>query len=218
MSNVDSTTQNSPPKVPKSIKIHPEDKTKRRFLVASLTTVSGVAVGALVGPVIETMYPTAAQKALSMTIIDLAPIEPGMQFVAMWQGKPVIVINRTKGMLKQVIDAEKKNLLKDPDCKVPQQPPYCKAPYRSRIPEWYVGIKICNHLCCVPHYRPKAHSVTPWWPGGFHCPCHGSMYDLSARVIKGSPAPHNMAIPEYDIDTKTMKVTVTKWYPPAQLC
>jgi ubiquinol-cytochrome c reductase iron-sulfur subunit len=44
------------------------------------------------------------------------------------------------------------------------------------------------------------------------------MYDLSARVIKGSPAPHNMAVPEYDIDVEKKSVVVTNMYPLAHLC
>lgn len=213
MSDTHHTLDNKP-----SIQRHPEDKTKRRFLIAALAGAGGTVIGVTVGPMIKTLYPTAAQKALSITKIDLNLVMPGMQFIAMWQGKPVITINRTKAMLKQVLLAQNKNLLKDPHCKIPQQPPYCPAPYRARVPQWYVGIKICNHLCCVPHYKPILHSVTSWWPGGFHCPCHGSMYDLSARVIHGSPAPHNMTIPEYTIDLKKMEVVVTKWYPPAVLC
>lgn len=194
------------------------DRTRRRFLTA-LATASGAAVaGTIAVPMVKTLYPTAAADALATTTIDLSPIEPGMQMVALWQEKPVIVVNRTKEMLATLDEAEKKGLLKDPHCEVPQQPPYCKNKYRARVPEWYVGIKICNHLCCIPHYRPKKGSVAPWWLGGFHCPCHGSMYDLSARVIKGSPAPHNMAIPEYDMDLKKMQVVVTKMYPLAHLC
>ncbi len=192
--------------------------TRRRFLTA-MTAVTGTAVaGAVVVPMVQSLEPTAAASALATTTIDLTPIEPGMQVTAMWQEKPVIVINRTPEMLATLDETMQKGLLKDPNCNVPQQPPYCKNKYRSRIPEWYVGIRICNHLCCIPHYRPKKGSVAPWWLGGFHCPCHGSMYDLSCRVIKGSPAPHNMAVPEYEIDIAKKKVVVTHMYPLAHLC
>lgn len=194
------------------------DVTRRRFLTA-LVTASGAAVaGTIAVPLVESLYPTAAAQALATTTVDLSPIEPGMQMVALWQEKPVVIVNRTKEMLATLDEVEKQGILKDPASNVPQQPPYCKNKYRAREPEWFVGIKICNHLCCIPHYRPKKGSVAPWWLGGFHCPCHGSMYDLSARVIKGSPAPHNMAIPEYDIDLQKMQVVVTKMYPLAHLC
>ena len=32
--------------------------------------------------------------------------------------------------------------------------------------------------------------------GGYFCPCHGSHYDASGRIMKG-PAPLNLEVPEY---------------------
>jgi Rieske Fe-S protein len=128
---------------------HAPNVTRRRFLTA-LVTVSGAAVaGTIAIPMVKSLDPTAAAAALATTTIDLSPIEPGMQMVALWQEKPVIVVNRTPEMLATLDEAEQKGILKDPNCNVPQQPPYCKNKYRSRVPEWYVGIKICNH--CVAY-------------------------------------------------------------------
>ncbi len=58
-------------------------------------------------------------------------------------------------------------------------------------------VGICTHFGCVPDYRPD---IVPTdlgsaWPGGFFCPCHGSRYDLSARVYKKMPAPLNLPVP-----------------------
>jgi len=44
---------------------------------------------------------------------------------------------------------------------------------------------------------------TAEWPGGFVCPCHGSKFDLSGRVFKGSPAPKNLLIPPHQYLTDT---------------
>jgi len=33
--------------------------------------------------------------------------------------------------------------------------------------------------------------------GGFHCPCHGSKYDMAGRVFKNQPAPQNLVMPYY---------------------
>ena len=202
----------------------PQDRQKnpslgrRRFLIAA-TSVAGAGVVIPVAvALVESLEPTAAEAAAASTTVNLAPIEPGMQLTVPWQKKPVIIVNRTPEMLASLLEAEKKNLLKDPKCLVPQQPPYCQNMYRARKPEWLVMVRICNHLCCIPHYRPKKASVTAWWVGGFHCPCHGSMYDLSGRVIKGSPAPHNMCIPEYHYAPDGKSVTITKMYPKAHLC
>ena len=35
------------------------------------------------------------------------------------------------------------------------------------------------------------------WKGGFFCPCHGSRFDLAARVFKNVPAPTNLVIPKH---------------------
>ncbi|MEB8486108.1 MULTISPECIES: hypothetical protein [Acidithiobacillus] len=79
--------------------------TRRRFLTA-LVTVSGVAVaGTIAVPMVKSLDPTAAAAALATTTIDLSPIEPGMQMVALWQEKPVIVVNRTPEMLASLDEA-----------------------------------------------------------------------------------------------------------------
>ena len=38
--------------------------------------------------------------------------------------------------------------------------------------------------------------------GGWLCPCHGSVYDTSARIRKG-PAPKNLYLPDYEFLTDT---------------
>ena len=44
------------------------------------------------------------------------------------------------------------------------------------------------------------------WPGGYYCPCHNSRFDLSARVMKGSPAPKNLVIPPHRYASDTVVV------------
>lgn len=41
---------------------------------------------------------------------------------------------------------------------------------------------ICTHLGCTVNQTPK----------GFHCPCHGSVFDESGRVV-GGPAPRPLS-------------------------
>jgi ubiquinol-cytochrome c reductase iron-sulfur subunit len=89
--------------------------------------------------------------------------------------------------------------LTDPNSEVPQQPEYCRNPTRSIKPEYLVAIGICTHLGCSPTYRPDVapEDLGPEWKGGFFCPCHGSRFDLAARVYKGVPAPTNLVIPPH---------------------
>jgi len=84
--------------------------------------------------------------------------------------------------------------------------------YRAIKPEYLIVVASCTHLGCIPLFKPSAgrkewgDSVPENWPGGWHCPCHGSLYDISARVINGSPAPHNLHLMPYTYltDTKVM--------------
>ena len=41
---------------------------------------------------------------------------------------------------------------------------------------------VCTHLGCTVRQTPE----------GFHCPCHGSVYDFDGQVIQG-PAPKSLA-------------------------
>ena len=52
---------------------------------------------------------------------------------------------------------------------------------------------------CSPTYRKEvgAEDLGADWPGGFLCPCHGSRFDLAARVFKNVPAPTNLVIPPH---------------------
>jgi ubiquinol-cytochrome c reductase iron-sulfur subunit len=80
-----------------------------------------------------------------------------------------------------------------------QQPAYCQNPTRSIKPEILVAVGICTHLGCSPTYRKEigAADLGADWPGGFFCPCHGSRFDLAARVFNGSPAPTNLVVPPH---------------------
>jgi ubiquinol-cytochrome c reductase iron-sulfur subunit len=81
-------------------------------------------------------------------------------------------------------------------------PEYAKNEYRARAEhkEVLVAVGICSHLGCSPSSRlaegPQP-NLPDDWRGGFLCPCHGSTFDLSARVFKNKPAPTNMDIPPY---------------------
>jgi ubiquinol-cytochrome c reductase iron-sulfur subunit len=174
------------------------DRSKRRFLIAATTAVGGVAaVGAAV-PFVMSMLPSERAKAAGAPVeVDISKIEPGMMLNVEWQGKPVWVVNRTKAML----DALSKNDAKlvDPKAEAPQQPEYCQNATRSIKPEILVAVGICTHLGCSPTYRPEMApaDLGPDWAGGFFCPCHGSRFDMAARVFSGAPAPTNLVIPKH---------------------
>ena len=174
------------------------DTSRRKFLIAATSAVGGVAVIGVAAPLVMSMMPSARAKAAGAPVeVDISKIEPGMLLTAEWRGKPVWIVNRTKEMLDMLgkHDAQ----LVDPNSEQPQQPAYCKNPTRSIKPEFLVAVGICTHLGCSPTYRKEvgAADLGADWPGGFFCPCHGSRFDLAARVFKGVPAPTNLVIPPY---------------------
>jgi len=174
------------------------DARKRKFLIAATSAVGGVAVAGVAVPLVMSMLPSARAKAAGAPVeVDISKIEPGMLLTVEWRGKPVWIVNRTKEMLDLLGKHDDK--LVDPNSEQPQQPAYCKNATRSIKPEYLVAVGICTHLGCSPTYRKEvgAADLGADWPGGFFCPCHGSRFDLAARVFKNVPAPINLMIPPY---------------------
>lgn len=172
------------------------DQERRQFLLTSAGVLGGVGALCAFAPVISSWMPSEKAEAAGAPVeVDLSQIEPGQQAIVEWRGKPVWIIRRTPEMLKHL--QEHNPRLRDPNSIVEQQPDYTKNPYRSIKPEFLVLIGICTHLGCSPKYKPFEQELGPDWPGGFFCPCHGSMFDLAGRVFKNVPAPINLAVPPY---------------------
>lgn len=174
------------------------DRSKRRLLIAATTAAGGVAAAGAGAPFVLSLMPSERAKAAGAPVaVDVNNIEPGMMISVEWQGKPVWIVHRTKEMLDTLVKHDDK--LADPESSVPQQPEYCHNPYRSIKPEYFVVLGVCTHLGCSPTYRPEVAPVDLGsdWPGGWFCPCHGSRFDLSARVYRGVPAPTNMIVPPH---------------------
>lgn len=184
-----------------------KELSKRHFLAAATAAVGTAGIGALAVPFVKSLEPDAAAAAASIVTVDISGIPLGGHLTTSWQQKPLIIVHRTPEMLATL--SQVTSQLKDPDNKVPQQPPYAQNIYRSRKPEWLIMMQVCTHLCCSPTYDPKKGTVSSTWLGGFFCACHGSRYDLSGRVMFGSPAPENMVVPDYTFidDGKSIQVT-----------
>ena len=170
---------------------------KRRLLIAT-TAAGGVAAAGAGTPFVLSLMPSERAKAAGAPVeVDVSAIQPGMMIGVEWQGKPVWIVRRTQEMLDLLARHDDK--LVDPKSTVPQQPEYCNNPYRSIKPEYLVVLGVCTHLGCSPTYRPEVAppDLGADWPGGWFCPCHGSRFDLAARVYKGVPAPSNMIVPPH---------------------
>ena len=154
------------------------DKSKRDFMV--LTVASFTFVGTVFSgiPFLKSMSPSADILATATKEVDISNILTGQTSKVMWQGKPVYIRNRTSDEIKKAnaIDA---NTLPDPQTDSERT--------KSGKENWLVVVGICTHLGCVPMNNSD---------GTWFCPCHGSYYDTSGRIVKG-PAPKNLIVPDY---------------------
>jgi ubiquinol-cytochrome c reductase iron-sulfur subunit len=187
--------------------LHPA---RRDFLYLMTGSVAAIGVAAVAWPFIDQMNPDAETIAAAGPVdIDVTQIQPGQRVVTLWASRPVFVVRRTPEALKGLQDPKLTSQLRDPDSDNLQQPEYAKNWHRSIKEEFLVVVGICTHLGCVPLFEPNPDpsNPAPNWPGGFFCPCHGSKYDLSARVFQGVPAPYNLPVPpNFFPDEKTLRI------------
>lgn len=110
--------------------------------------------------------------------ISLEQIPEGENIVIQYRGRPVFIRHRTPEQIQKARDDDNAPL-KDP----------ATDESRTKRPEWLVVKGICTHLGCTPIANAGDYQ-------GYFCPCHGSHYDLSARIRRG-PAPLNLPVPKY---------------------
>ena len=176
------------------------DLKRRRLLVFATSVAGGIAAAATAVPFVASMMPSQRAKAAGAPVeVDISKVEPGMLLAVEWRGKPVWVVNRTPEMLDLL--SRHDSSLRDPASEESVQPAYCKNPRRSiNNKPMLIATGICTHLGCSPTYRKDIGAADLGgadWPGGFFCPCHGSKFDLAARVFKDVPAPLNLEIPPH---------------------
>jgi len=136
----------------------------------------------------------------------VSKLEPGQRMTVEWRGKPVWILYRSQEMIERTKSIAPERLA-DPNSQQPQQPPYADGLLRSIKPEIGVIVGICTHLGCSPLFKPEpdAEGVgVDNWPGGFFCPCHGSRFDLAGRVFRNVPAPLNLQVPPYRLDSDVL--------------
>jgi len=175
------------------------NKGRRRLLVGATSAVGAVGAVGVAVPFVASWMPSAKARSAGAPVrADISKLEAGQQMVVKWRGKPVWIVRRGEEALSNL--AKISDSLIDPDSASPQQPDYIPHDaHRSLRPEIAVLVGICTHLGCSPTYRPEVapQDLGKNWVGGYYCPCHGSRFDLSGRVLKGSPAPQNLVIPPH---------------------
>lgn len=183
--------------------------TRRRFLTAATSVVGAAGAVGVAVPFVGSWNPSAKAKAAGAPVkFDVSKLEPGEMKVVEWRGKPVYVVRRTQETLATLPTLD--GSLKDPSSASADQPAYIEGEQRAINPEFMVLVGLCTHLGCAPKFKPEVGSVQTTdgsdWMGGFFCPCHGSMFDLSGRVYKGVPASANLVVPPYMYESDSVIV------------
>jgi ubiquinol-cytochrome c reductase iron-sulfur subunit len=183
------------------------DLSRRKFLTTATIAVGALGAAFTAVPFIESWLPSERARALGEpTQVDPRKVDPGQMIIAIWRRKPIYIVHRTPEMLALLGDHNDR--LKDPGSENSDQPSYAKNPQRSREAALFVTIGICTHLGCLPkaRFQPGLPELGADWPGGWHCPCHGSRFDLAGRVFDGSPASVNLVIPQYTLTSELLTI------------
>ncbi len=175
------------------------DADRRRLLKITAGAVGVAAATSAVVPFVSSMAPSERAKAAGAPVeVDIRALKPGQLMTVEWRGKPVWILARTPEMLASL--GAHDGLLADPNSERSSQPSSCRNATRSVRPGTMVALGVCTHLGCTPapHFRTgPASGIDAEWPGGFHCPCHGSTFDVAGRVFKDKLAPSNLEIPPH---------------------
>ncbi len=171
---------------------------RRHFLTGATAATAAVGAAAAAIPFVASFKPSARAQALGAPVeVDISSLEPGSLIKVEWRGRAIYVLNRSMTMIERLMGADYD--LRDPDSADSEQPGFAVNLYRSLRPELLVVEGVCTHLGCAPveRFEVAPADLGPDWTGGFFCPCHGSMFDLSGRVFAGVPAPKNLPVPPY---------------------
>ena len=146
----------------------------RRDFLEQVTAVVGAAgVAAACWPFVSSMNPSVDTLEKATAEVDLSAIAPGQAQTVSWGGKPVFVVHRTPAQVAAMQNS--------PGGHDPQD-----DHARAAQPQWLVVVGVCTHMGCIPSRNDE----------GWLCPCHGSVFDNSGRVLHG-PAPNNLLVPPY---------------------
>ena len=146
---------------------------RRDFLGKATAAVGAAGAAAACWPFISSMNPSVDTLEKSTTEVDLSGITPGQTQTVSWGGKPVFVVHRTPEQISSVSNSQGGH---DPQADTE----------RIKQPQWLVVVGVCTHMGCIPSRNED----------GWLCPCHGSVYDNSGRILHG-PAPKNLLVPPY---------------------
>jgi ubiquinol-cytochrome c reductase iron-sulfur subunit len=167
---------------------HANNMTTQYIATAGAAGVAMYVVKYALYGVVVMMGPGRAEYAAASIEVDLSTVPEGKNMVFEWRGSPLFIRHRTKEEI-EAAKATDMSKLRDPQ----------SDEERCLNEKFLICKGVCTHLGCVPISHKGE------W-GGYYCPCHGSHYDTSARIMKG-PAPLNLEIPKHEyLDDHTILV------------
>ncbi|MEM1377389.1 MAG: ubiquinol-cytochrome c reductase iron-sulfur subunit [Pseudomonadota bacterium] len=167
--------------------------TRRDFIYVATGMFGVVGVGAVAWPFVASMAPDAAVLAAGQPVsLDVSSVEPGGTITVNWRGKPYFVRHLTEDEVATAA-ALGEGDMKDfapMDARIggPGDGAPAAGPGTANA-SWTVCAANCTHLGCVP-------SIVEDAPEGWFCPCHGSVFDMAGRILRG-PAATNLPLPPY---------------------
>ncbi len=185
------------------------NESRRRFLTVSTSVVGAAGVVGAAVPFVGSWNPSAKAEAAGAPVkADISKLEENGYMTVEWRGFPIFIVKRSQQSLDGLATMVEK--VDDPNSDNPAsvQPEYAKNEYRSTKPEILIFKAICTHLGCVPQYWDVNYegSGEADWQGGFFCPCHGSKFDMAARVYKSVPATANLEVPPHFFESDDIVV------------
>lgn len=166
---------------------------RRDFLFYTAGALGAVGVGAVGWMMVDQMNPDAGTLALASIEVDLSALDPGMAITVKWRGKPVFIRRRTEEELASLEGLTSQ-------VKAGQQVPDSER-VQVGHEDTLIVVGVCTHLGCVPLGQKQTDDRGKF--GGYYCPCHGSHYDASGRIIEG-PAERNLDVPDYEFVSDTV--------------
>ena len=175
---------------PKDVKV--PNRTNRQFYVAFVQTMfwgnmlsnvrrKGQRFFRFLGP-----YPHVAhQPDLE---VDISRLEIDKVYTFFYKKDPIFVRRRSQA------EIEAANAIDYHGHRDPQS-----DAERFHIPEVQVMYAICTHLGCTPYPNEGNYEM------GFFCPCHGSHYDRSGRIMEG-PAGRNLPVPHHTLEDSLLTI------------
>ena len=166
----------------------------RRKLLLNIVAGFGVAgVLAFIFPFLRGMLPTL--KNAEAKEIDISSMKDGEIKTVRWKGKNVLIVKRNPESIGKRPSQLK--ILTDPFSINSLQPEFARGHGRSSRENYLVVYSYCTLLSCdLKRLETIGEQGSVF--GGFFCPCDGSRYDTSGRVITGSAAKYNLSIPNYE--------------------